>query len=54
MDLDYGTLAVISKPLATGKLQRRVLKAVKKAAKEKGLKRGVKEVVKCIRKNGKG
>lgn len=54
MDVDYGALAIIAKPLATGKLQRRILKTVKKAAKGKCLKRGVKEVVKCIRKGGKG
>lgn len=47
-------LAVIAKPLASSKLQRRLFKLVKKAAKDKSLKRGVKEVVKAIRKNTKG
>lgn len=54
MAVDYTSLAVIAKPLAQGKLHRRLLKLVRKAAKDKTLKRGVKEVVKCIRKNAKG
>jgi H/ACA ribonucleoprotein complex subunit 2 len=53
-EIDTNALAVISKPLAQGKLYKHVLKTVKKSAKDKSLKRGVKEVVKCIRKSGTG
>lgn len=49
-----GSLAVIARPLADQKLQKRVLKLIKKSAKDKTLKRGVKEVVKAIRKSHKG
>lgn len=48
------TLAIIAKPLASPKLQKRLFKLTKKASKDKHLKRGVKEVVKAIRKGVKG
>ncbi|XP_031566694.1 H/ACA ribonucleoprotein complex subunit 2-like protein [Actinia tenebrosa] len=55
---DYDELAskvtVISKPLASRKLTKKVYKVVKKATKAKSLRRGVKEVVKAIRKGEKG
>jgi H/ACA ribonucleoprotein complex subunit 2 len=54
MEVDYKSLAIIAKPLVTGKLHRRLLKLVRKSGKDKSLKRGVKEVVKAIRKNSKG
>lgn len=54
VDASNASLAVIAKPLASSKVQRRLFKLVKKAAKDKSLKRGVKEVVKAIRKNTKG
>ena len=54
VEVDYTALAVIAKPLAVGKLHRRLLKLVRKASKDKSLKRGVKEVVKAIRKGSKG
>lgn len=45
---------VFAKPLATKKLNKKVLKTVKKASKVKHVKRGVKEVVKGLRKGEKG
>lgn len=47
-------LAPIAKPLASGKLLKRLHKLVSKATKEKQIKRGVKEAVKAIRKGAKG
>jgi hypothetical protein len=47
-------LAPIAKPLASGKLLKRMHKLVSKATKEKQIKRGVKEAVKAIRKGAKG
>lgn len=47
-------LAPIAKPLASGKLLKRLHKLVTKATKEKASKRGVKEAVKAIRKGSKG
>lgn len=47
-------VAVIAKPLADGKLCKKVLKLAKSGAKRKQIKRGVKEVVKALRKNVKG
>ncbi|KAF3932032.1 hypothetical protein ABW20_dc0104193 [Dactylellina cionopaga] len=44
-------LVPFAKPLAEGKLAKKVLKTTKKAAKTKALKRGVKEVVKALRKS---
>ncbi|KAF3104468.1 snoRNA-binding protein [Orbilia oligospora] len=44
-------LVAFAKPLAEGKLSKKVLKTTKKAAKTKALKRGVKEVVKALRKS---
>lgn len=44
----------ISEPLASKKLNKKVLKILKKADKTKSLKKGVKEVVKALRKNEKG
>ncbi|KAK6530126.1 snoRNA-binding protein [Orbilia ellipsospora] len=46
-----GALVAFAKPLAEGKLAKKVLKTTKKAAKTKALKRGVKEVVKALRKS---
>ncbi|EPS45196.1 hypothetical protein H072_837 [Dactylellina haptotyla CBS 200.50] len=46
-----GALVPFAKPLAEGKLHKKVLKTTKKAAKTKALKRGVKEVVKALRKS---
>ncbi|KAF3940372.1 hypothetical protein ABW19_dt0202609 [Dactylella cylindrospora] len=45
------SLVPFAKPLAEGKLAKKVLKTTKKAAKTKALKRGVKEVVKALRKS---
>merc|ERR1712063_169676 len=47
-------LSPISKPLASEKQTKKLLRLTKKASKEKKLKRGVKEVVKAIRKNETG
>eukprot|EP00794_Sanderia_malayensis_P005350 gene5350-6021_t len=47
-------VSVISKPLASKKLTKKLYKTVKKASKEKSLRRGVKEVAKALRKNEKG
>ncbi|KAG4106712.1 L30e-like protein [Neocallimastix lanati (nom. inval.)] len=44
----------ISKPLASKKLNKKLLKTVRKASKAKDIKRGVKEVVKGLRKGNKG
>ena len=44
----------ISHPLASEKLNKKLLKVVKKATKAKQVKRGVKEVVKGLRKGVKG
>eukprot|EP00051_Salpingoeca_urceolata_P026880 m.479121 g.479121 ORF g.479121 m.479121 type:complete len:154 (+) comp21325_c0_seq1:61-522(+) len=56
--LDYETLAarvsVISRPLASKKLTKKIYKTVKKAHKAKLLCRGVKEVSKAVRKGQKG
>ena len=49
-----GALAPIAKPLAQGKLLKRLHKLVSKATKEKQIRRGVKETVKAIRKGSKG
>lgn len=43
-----------SHPLASKKLNKKVLKTVKRASKSKQAKRGVKEVVKALRKGDKG
>ncbi|CCF58432.1 hypothetical protein KAFR_0E02800 [Kazachstania africana CBS 2517] len=43
-----------AKPLASKKLNKKVLKTVKKASKAKNVKRGVREVVKALRKGDKG
>ncbi|XP_057311223.1 H/ACA ribonucleoprotein complex subunit 2-like protein [Hydractinia symbiolongicarpus] len=55
---DYDELVsmvnIISKPLASKKMTKRIYKIVKKAAKKKELRRGVKEVAKAIRKKEKG
>eukprot|EP00035_Acanthoeca_spectabilis_P020100 m.431150 g.431150 ORF g.431150 m.431150 type:complete len:157 (+) comp17264_c0_seq1:90-560(+) len=55
---DYDELCsrvnVISKPLATKKLSKKLFKGVGKAAKSKTLFRGVKEVGKALRKGKKG
>ena len=45
---------VISNPLASKKLTKKLYKVVKKAKKAKRLKRGVREVVKALRKDEKG
>ena len=45
---------VISKPLASKKMTKRIYKVVKKAATKKQLRRGVKEVGKALRKKEKG
>ena len=47
-------LNVVSKPLASKKLTKKIYKLVKKSAKEKKLRRGVKEVSKALRKGEKG
>ena len=47
-------VSIISQPLASKKLTKKVLKLVKKASKQKQLKRGVKEVSKSLRKGLKG
>eukprot|EP00795_Rhopilema_esculentum_P012392 gene12392-3050_t len=47
-------VSIISKPLASKKLTKKLYKTVKKATKEKCLRRGVKEVAKALRKNEKG
>eukprot|EP00270_Netrium_digitus_P016937 TRINITY_DN613_c0_g1_i2.p1 TRINITY_DN613_c0_g1~~TRINITY_DN613_c0_g1_i2.p1 ORF type:complete len:164 (+),score=37.38 TRINITY_DN613_c0_g1_i2:44-535(+) len=52
--LKWQNLIPIAKPLASKKLNKKVLKIVKKAAKTKQLRRGVKEVVKALRKGQKG
>lgn len=44
----------IARPLASRKLNKKILKTVKKAAGQKHLHRGVKEVVKCLRKSTPG
>ncbi|KAI8910888.1 50S ribosomal protein L30e-like protein [Gorgonomyces haynaldii] len=44
----------IAHPLATEKMNKKLLKVVKKASKAKQVKRGVKEVVKGLRKGAKG
>ncbi|RKP30902.1 L30e-like protein [Metschnikowia bicuspidata] len=43
-----------ARPLASKKLNKKVLKTIKKASKAKHVKRGVKEVVKALRKGEKG
>ena len=43
-----------ARPLASKKLNKKVLKTIKKASKVKHVKRGVKEVVKALRKGEKG
>lgn len=43
-----------ARPLASKKLNKKMLKTVKKASKAKHVKRGVKEVVKALRKGEKG
>lgn len=48
------SLSPIAKPLANGKLLKRLLKLVSKATKEKQIRRGVKETVKAMRKGTKG
>lgn len=45
---------IFAKPLASKKLNKKILKTVKKASKAKHVKRGVKEVVKALRKGEKG
>lgn len=47
-------VSVISHPLASRKLTKKIHKLVKKSVKEKTLKRGVREVVKAVRKGTKG
>jgi H/ACA ribonucleoprotein complex subunit 2 len=54
MHIPEGALAPIAKPLASGKLLKRLTKLVSKATKEKAVKRGVKETAKAIRKGAKG
>ena len=49
-----GTICAIAAPLASDKLQKKLLKAVKRASAAKNVKRGVKEVVKALRKGEKG
>ncbi|KAK3751756.1 hypothetical protein QZH41_011358 [Actinostola sp. cb2023] len=55
---DYEVLAsritLISKPLASRKLTKKLYKVVKKASKAKSIRRGVKEVVKAVRMGEKG
>ena len=45
---------IVSKPLASKKMTKKVYKLVKKAAKAKELRRGVKETCKALRKKEKG
>lgn len=47
-------ISIISKPLASKKLTKKLYKLVKKSTKVKATKRGVKEVVKALRKGVKG
>ena len=47
-------VSVISKPLASKKITKRIHKLVRKASQAKVVKRGVKEVVKSLRKGEKG
>mmetsp|Transcript_30043 Transcript_30043/g.21797 ORF Transcript_30043/g.21797 Transcript_30043/m.21797 type:complete len:141 (+) Transcript_30043:39-461(+) len=44
----------IAEPLASDKMQKKLIKLVKKAMKEKKVRRGVKETVKAVRKGAKG
>ena len=44
----------IAEPLATDKLQKKLLKLIKRAMKDKLVKRGVKETVKAVRKGSSG
>lgn len=44
----------IADPLASDKMNKKLIKLVKKGMKEKIIKRGVKETVKAVRKGNKG
>lgn len=52
--MDPTTLTPIASPLATKKLQKKLLRTTKKASKARQLRRGVKEVVKALRKGEQG
>eukprot|EP00112_Aurelia_sp_Birch-Aquarium-sp1_P015324 Seg3388.2 transcript_id=Seg3388.2/GoldUCD/mRNA.D3Y31 product="H/ACA ribonucleoprotein complex subunit 2" protein_id=Seg3388.2/GoldUCD/D3Y31 len=47
-------ISIISKPLASKKLTKKLFKTIKKASKEKSIRRGVKEVGKALRKKETG
>ena len=53
-DARVGVVLPFSQPLASKKLNKKVMKTVKRASKAKIAKRGVKEVVKALRKGDKG
>lgn len=53
-DIKLPAALEFAKPMASKKLNKKVLKSVKKASKTKQARRGVKEVVKALRKGEKG
>jgi len=51
---EVSNLSAIAKPLASEKLEKKLLRLTKKATKDQLVRRGIKEVVKAARKNEKG